>query len=205
MRFPRLPSSVCACVVLAIIPVARGQQSAPTGIQKIDHVVFIVKENRTFDNMFGTFNSANGATKCALSTGQIVPMGRAADRYPHDIDHSYAGALVAMNGGQMNQFDLLNLGGETAGDLLGDLLTCRQFTSADIPNYFAYAHHFALGARMFSSLHGPSFPNHLYTIAADSFGVLDNPMHTLTTRSWGCDALNNEEDKPWFACCCQAA
>ncbi len=30
--------------------------------QKIKHVIFIVKENRTFDHMFGLFPGANGAT-----------------------------------------------------------------------------------------------------------------------------------------------
>jgi phospholipase C len=182
-------------LIIACAPGILAQQQPRTGIEKIDHVVFIIKENRTYDNMFGTFNAKYGRTSCLLSNGQVMPMVRAADRYPHDIDHGYAAAVLAMNGGKMNQFDLINLGGQASGDLFGDFLTCRQFTSADIPNYFAYAHHFTLGATMFSSLHGPSFPNHLYTIAADSFGVLDNPFHTLNSHSWGCDAPNDEEDE----------
>ncbi len=191
MWFPRFRTEICAFLLFAAVPNTRAQQHSPTGIQKIDHVVFIIKENRTFDNMFGTLNSTYGTKMCALSTGQVVPMGRAADRYSHDIDHSFAAALLAMNGGKMNQFDLINL-----GDFDGGLLTCRQFTAADIPNYFAYARHFALGGKMFSSLHGPSLPNHLYTIAADSFGVLENPFHGLSTSfSWGCDAPNDEEDQ----------
>lgn len=198
MCSPRPRTAVFALVgfaVFTLIPAAFSQQTVPTGIQKIDHVVFIVKENRTFDNMFGTFTAKYGTRSCTLSNGQVIPMTRAADRYPHDIDHSNAAALLAMNGGKMNQFDLINLGSATSGDVLGDLLTCRQFTSADIPNYFEYARHFALGAAMFSSLHGPSFPNHLYTIAADSFGVLDNPFHILSSNSWGCDAPDDEEDE----------
>ncbi len=196
MQFPRVQPTVCVVLLsLALIPAARAQQREPIGIQKIDHVIFIIKENHTYDNMFGTFSAKYGTKACALSTGQTVPMGHAPDRYPHDIDHSNAAAVTAINGGAMNQFDLINLGNTDSGDLDGDLLTCRQFTAADVPNYFAYAHHFTLGAKMFSSLHGPSFPNHLYTIAADSLGVLDNPFHTVSTSSWGCDAPNNEEDQ----------
>jgi phospholipase C len=41
-----------------------------------------------------------------------------------------------------------------------------------------------LADRMFSSLAGPSFPNHLYTVAAQSGGVISNP----NALSWGCDA-----------------
>jgi phospholipase C len=40
---------------------------------------------------------------------------------------------------------------------------------------------------MFSSLAGPSFPNHLYTVAAQSGGVISNP----NSLSWGCDASPN--------------
>jgi phospholipase C len=47
--------------------------------------------------------------------------------------------------------------------------------STDIPNYWLLAQQFALSDNFFSSLHGPSFPNHLYTIAAQSGGVRDNP------------------------------
>jgi len=186
----------CLLGLLSAVSIAPAQQNAaPSGIQKINHVVFLIKENRTYDNMFGTFNGKYGTRSCQLSNGRVVPMVRAADRYPHDIDHSWDAAVLAMNNGKMNQFDLINLGNLTSGDETGDLLTCRQFTAADIPNYFSYAHHFTLGAGMFSSLHGPSLPNHLYTIAADSFGVMDNPFHTLTTHSWGCDAPNTEEDQ----------
>jgi phospholipase C len=195
MRYFRFRTGICAVLLFAMMPITQAQLHSPTGIQKIDHIVFIIKENRTYDNMFGTFNSTFGARMCMLSTGQVVPMRRAADRYPHDIDHSFAAAVLALHGGKMNQFDLTNLGNTNSGDFDGDLLACSQFIAADIPNYFSYAHHFALGARMFSSLHGPSFPNHLYTIAADSFGVLDNPFHSLTSFSWGCDAPNDEEDQ----------
>ncbi len=44
----------------------------------IEHVVIIVKENHTFDNYFGTFPGANGAT-----------MAPASDPPPHDNPHSH--------------------------------------------------------------------------------------------------------------------
>ncbi|HYU45329.1 MAG TPA: Ig-like domain-containing protein, partial [Terriglobales bacterium] len=42
---------------------------------KIQHIVFIVKENRSFDSYFGTYPGANGATTAKLSSGQVVPLG----------------------------------------------------------------------------------------------------------------------------------
>jgi phospholipase C len=52
------------------------------GMDKIKHIVFIVKENRTFDNYFGTFPGANGATSGMISTGEVIPLGHAPDMTP---------------------------------------------------------------------------------------------------------------------------
>lgn len=41
-------------------------QPPPAGLSSIQHIVFIVKENRTFDNYFGTYPGANGATTGVL-------------------------------------------------------------------------------------------------------------------------------------------
>jgi len=170
--------------------------AAQSGMNKINHIVFLVKENRTYDNMFGAFDTLNGSATCTLSNGQEVAMQRAPDRYPRDIGHTWSNAQLAMDNGKMDHFDLMALDTPTSADGRGDLLTCSQFTSADIPNYYSYAQHFALAAMMFSSLVGPSFPNHLYTIAADSHGVINNPVDPLhpLTHSWGCDASDTEND-----------
>ena len=42
-----------------VVSLFAGAQPAtpPAGIQKINHVVFLIKENRTYDNIFGAFNT----------------------------------------------------------------------------------------------------------------------------------------------------
>lgn len=146
----------------------------------IDHIVFVVKENRTFDNYFGTFPGADGATAGQISTGATLPLGHMPDRLPRDIGHSFQDATTAIDGGKMDRFDLIP-GGNERNDYLG----YTQFVAADIPNYWRYAEAFTLADRMFSSLTGPSFPNHLYTVGAQSGGAINNP----TSQSiWGCDA-----------------
>jgi phospholipase C len=49
---------------------------------KIEHIVYIVKENRTFDHYFGRYPGADGATKGKISTGETVKLRRAPDRMP---------------------------------------------------------------------------------------------------------------------------
>ena len=162
------------------------QHAHRKGIHKIKHIVFIVKENRTFDNYFGTFPGADGATSGIISTGDVVQLGHAPDVTPHDIDHSFQAAVKAIDGGAMDRFDLIN-----GGNVNGELLAYTQYTEDDIPNYFQYARNFVLGDEFFSSLTGPSFPNHLYTVGAQSGGAINNPANAGSPARWGCDSPAN--------------
>lgn len=160
----------------ADVPVDVGSDAPPhTAKLPIKHVVFLIKENRTFDVYFGKFPGANGATTGQASTGPVV-LGPLIDRSTPDINHSWDSALTAYNDGGMNRFDLITPGGAPldAGEIPHGY---QQATQADIPNYWTLAQQFVLCDNFFSALHGPSFPNHLYTIAAQSGGVRDNPVH----------------------------
>ncbi|MDO8589252.1 MAG: alkaline phosphatase family protein [Armatimonadota bacterium] len=146
----------------------------------IQHIIFIIKENRTFDNYFGTFVGADGATTGVTSTGQVVPLTHSPDRTVYDIGHTWGNALNAIDNGKMDGFDL-----SYNGNVLGYLLPYTQLTEADIPNYFLLAKVFTLADNMFSSIHEGSFPNHLYTVAAQAGGAITNPSDPA---NWGCDA-----------------
>jgi phospholipase C len=161
----------------------------PGGSKLIQHFVFIVKENRSFDSYFGAFPGADGATQGPISTGQIVPLTLNPDITPHDLSHTSGEAVTDIDRGKMDNYDLPPFGNEN-----GELIAYRQFNQSGIPNYWTYAQSFVLADHMFSSLHGPSFPNHLYAVAAQSGGVLEvpNPEASLpngpNSLSWGCDA-----------------
>jgi phospholipase C len=138
----------------------------------IKHVVFLVKENRTFDNYFGRFPGANGATTGKISDGGTIPLAPLLDKSTPDITHAWAAALKSYDNGKMDQFDLITTATHPdAGTPLG----YQVASESDIPSYWQLAKSFVLGDNFYSSLHGPSFPNHLYTIAAQSGGVEDNP------------------------------
>jgi phospholipase C len=53
--------------------------------------------------------------------------------------------------------------------------TVSYYDWHEIPNYWEYARRYTLCDRFFSSLAGPSEPNHLYTVAAKSGGMVNNP------------------------------
>lgn len=159
----------------------------------IKHVVFVIKENRTFDNMFGLFPGANGVST-GLDRGEPRALTPAVDRLEQDIRHCYDCALQAWNGGKMDGFATIS---EWA-----DRYAYTQFRPADLPNYWHWASSFVLGDNFFASAQGPSFPNHLYTIAAQSGGTHENvyqdrdllrERHAKTGlfKSWGCDSTED--------------
>ena len=157
----------------------------------IRHVVFIVKENRSFDHMFGRFPGANGATHGKISTGQILPLAHAPDA-ALNYGHGWVAAHDAMDcvSGicKMDGWD--NVAG-CIGTTTPPYACLEQYYQADIPNYWKYAQTFTLADNMFSSLAGASFPNHLYLIASQSGGAIQNPSNIATSPNiWGCDAVS---------------
>jgi phospholipase C len=140
----------------------------------IEKVVFLIKENRTFDNLFGRYPGADGTRHGELSDGTELRLLHGPDIYPNDIAHGFFSGLTAINGGEMNGYDQLE-GGE-------DLLGYTQYRRRDIPAYWSYADHFVLGDRMFSSTFGPTAPEHLFLFAATSNRVVSNVVGRGGTR-----------------------
>jgi phospholipase C len=159
----------------------------PTDLTAIQHLVFIVKENRSFDDYFGTFPGANGATSGLISTGQVIPLGHMPDVTPRDVSHDWSATVLAIDNGRMDKFDqILGFSGSVAQcNLNGDYMCYSQVTQQDIPNYFAYASYFALADDNFSSITAESFAAHMYTVAAQSGGAITDPYPPTFP---GCDA-----------------
>src|SRR6266571_4496747 len=111
VRYPLIAISLVGVVVLLIggitscISLLSHSQTVP-----IKHIVFFIKENRTFDNYFGTYPGANGTTTAMDSKGQMVPLHHESDQVP-DIDHSSQGARNAYDNGKMDRFNLLHSSG----------------------------------------------------------------------------------------------
>jgi len=154
----------------------------------IKHVVFLIKENRSFDNLFGTFPGVDGATS-ANDAGTIRPLSPGEDqRQLEDVEHCRQCGLDAVNDGSMDGF---NISPEA------DRFAFTQMAPEQIPAYWALAEDYVLSDRFFASVLGPSFPNHLFTIAATSGGTVDNPKIPANTfadrisngysKTWGCD------------------
>jgi phospholipase C len=156
------------CAAAALLALAASGPAAAPAPPPIRHVILILKENHTFDNYFGQFPGADGARTIVVD-GREQPPPVAADRTP-DIDHSYRSAQAAYDHGRMDGFE------DVPGAVVGGFpLAFAQYRETGIPAYWTYARAFVLYDHYFTAVLGPSTPNHLYFVAADSGGAISNP------------------------------
>lgn len=160
----------------------RTETSCPTGCGLIKHVVFLVKENRSFDNLFGRLPGVDGKRKARRGT-QAYPMPPSPDRMKADIFHNTWWSFVAVDHGRMDKFyqqpDAFQNGLDVADS---------QFRRKQIPNYWTYAQTYSLADHFFATMMGPSFSNHLVTISGQNMTAIDDPKRGGAPDAWGCDS-----------------
>ncbi len=183
--------NIIALIVLlsvAISPRAdsQTQNAGASSPNPIEHIIILVKENRTYDNYFGKYPKGDGAISGMLSNGTTIPLIHADNKVVSgSVNNGWGSAHEAYNNGQMNGFDKYS--GQTPD---GHYVAYSQYEEADMPNYWAYARQFTLCDNFFSSVMGPSFPNHLYLRAAQAGGAIGNPGGgVFGTGLGGCAAL----------------
>lgn len=192
-------------IIPSATPLAVG---TPIPGSPIQHVIVVIQENRTFDNLFNGFPNANTVTSGQDHLGNTVTLKPHGLEWQYDPSHSHASLVAEYNGGGMNGFDL------DACDFnpLSSDTSCTGFFAP--PADFTYAYvpgptnltdissetlplwlmagflgkGYGLADAFFSSRQVPSFPAHQYLIAGQ--GPADDPNNTLglTSGIWGCDS-----------------
>ncbi len=175
------------------------------GRERIQHLVFIVQENRSFDHYFGTFPGAEGIPMTADGRPKVcVPdpvLGRCVPPYhdptlvqqggPHGQRHSEAD----VNGGRMDGFIRTLVAGPNACADDRSLRACRDdlgpqgqpdvmgwHDAREIPNYWTYAERFVLQDHMFAPADSWTLPAHLFLVSAWSASCSD-PHDPMSCRS----------------------
>ncbi len=149
-------------------PSAPGHDAA-SGLDRINHVIWIIQENHSFDNYFGTFPGADGippTTRLPEQPGRpprVRPFHMPPGQPLIDLEHSWESAHACYDNGRMDGFVWAE----------GSPYTMGYYNQKDIPNYWKYARAYTLCDRFFSSEMTGSSPNHTYTVAAQS-GELNN-------------------------------
>ena len=111
---PRQSAAVAGLISLLAAACSSAPAASQTGSGKIQHVIVIMQENRSFDNYFGTFPGADGIpmqngqpTVCApdpLSGTCAKPYHDTRDVTLYGGPHTAQYAAVDINGGKMDGF-----------------------------------------------------------------------------------------------------
>ena len=209
--------AIASTAVIALLFIGMLMPLAPPTVHgsesKIEHLIFIVQENHSFDNYFGTYPGVNGLSSDAaipfdpnetslgyvrpfhlnvsqpiMIWGDELPPGVAdpddiqqvnsstpfhleSESIGRDLSHAWTIAHEAYDNGKMDGF--------VAAE--GSILTMGYYDRSDIPYYWDYANQYVLDDNFFSSLMGPSFPNHLYIASGTSGSVTNLPPPCLQT------------------------
>jgi phospholipase C len=171
-----------ACVTLTACGVGSNTPTgSSSGIHRIQHVVIVMQENRSFDEYFGTFPGADGLP---MQNGQFttcVPNpGGACIKPFHDGapvngggPHGQTNATADIDGGKMDGFVAqASAGKKGCGNTNDPACTNGNGTDVmgwkdarDIPNYWAYAKDFTLQDHLFEPNASWSLPEHLFLVS----------------------------------------
>ena len=174
-----------------------------TGTTPIQHVVLIVQENRSFDNLFATFPGANGATR---GQEKLKKKGKYYDKWvklkseplaenKYDLSHCRPAYITDLDGGKMDGFNIPASTSCGPGKPAG-AKPYQYAALSDVAPYWDIAHEWVLADAMFQTQGSGSFTAHqdlirggtcvqaCKTPSGTTRSLVDNP----TYWPWGCDA-----------------
>ncbi len=156
----------------------------------IKHIVIMIQENRSFDDLFATFPKAYGATQGRIKSGSsytYVALKEVNLAERCDFGHGYAGFLRNYDGGKMDGFVL------SGNKCSGNHDAAYQYVNpSQIASYWTMAQQYVLADQMFQTQGSASFTAHQDLIAGST--LINQPSNTEsivdypTASPWGCDA-----------------
>jgi phospholipase C len=171
-------SITASAIASSLLGCSSGCHSTPAASNPalpIQHVVVIMQENRSFDNLFNGFPGADSA-QSGMNLGVSAPLAVTPLGNGPDLDHTHTGWWREWDGGKMDNF---------ASNPATASVAYSYIDPKETVPYWTLARNYTLGDRMFQSNTGPSFVAHQYMIAGQSGGASENPSGGV----WGCDAL----------------
>ncbi|MBV8198657.1 MAG: hypothetical protein JO263_11005 [Candidatus Eremiobacteraeota bacterium] len=175
------------------LPASGTRVERPATQGKIQHVVIVVQENRSFNNLFYKFPGAKTAKFGYDSRNRKITLQPVPLETVWDIDHNAASFFAACNGTgsipgtncRMNGFDK-----EIAGCGHPGQPKCPSahpeysyVPHSETKPYFDMGKQYVVADQMYSSnFDGSSFVSHQYIIAGQAESSVDYPLSGL----WGC-------------------
>jgi phospholipase C len=174
-------------------------------LEQIEHVIFLMQENRSFDHYFGALQGVRGFDDphaVTLPTGRSVfhqPDPQNPDGYllpfhndtkttsaaiAYGTSHSWESQHLSWNNGRMDNW----VPTHRAADGPHGPFTMGYYTRDDLPFHYALADAFTICDNYFCSVFGPTHPNRVMAISGtvDPDGKLGGPVvdNSSTSFRW---------------------
>jgi phospholipase C len=163
---------------------------------KIQHVVIIVQENRTVNDLFNGFPGALTVRTAKNSFGKLVYLRPIPLTAPYDIGHTHTAFATEYAGGKMNGFNLVTSSCDKDDTCAPAAVRAYGYVPAkEIAPYFIMAKRYAFANHMFQTNEGPSFPAHQYLLSGtstisdgSSLRASENPQTPKHKETGGCNS-----------------
>lgn len=156
----------------------------------IQHVVIIVQENRSVDNLFQFLRGANTQSYGFDSHGNRISLKARDLAAPFDPAHAHENWLTEYANGAMNGFDKEVCHGTCPTDSAYSYVPRKEVAA-----YYAMARTYTFGDEMFEPDQGPSFVSHQYLVSGTSTvsdgspnKASNNPFTPTGALTGGCDS-----------------
>jgi phospholipase C len=160
----------------------------PTGPARLPtHIVVIVQENRTVDNLFNGFPGADTVRTGLNSFGKMQPLQRVPLDAVFDVDHSYKTFVEEYDDGKMDGWNKAGFVCPQGGVPCTGLTQYGYVPPEQVAPYWTLAKQFTMADHVLQTNESSSFPAHQYLIAgqsggydADHLAMADSPTHTTS-------------------------
>ncbi len=166
----------------------------PTGLDRLEHIVVLMMENRSFDHMLGSLKSVDaridgltGAESNPDTTGagvKVQPLAEFQGQLDPDPDHHFPAVDLQIFGGDTRPARVANMQGFVKSyfnqqrDVKHSQKIMYYFTQKQLPVLTTLALEFAVFNRWFASIPGPTICNRAFAHYGTSFGRVDlNPIY----------------------------
>jgi phospholipase C len=189
-----LTLAIASCNAVQPTPAARARGAGPfrTSPSKIQHVVIMIQENRSFDDFFATFPGAVGATKGLMKTptGDVTVPLTEAGLDSDSLAHSHFTFSKEFDHGKMDGFGEVERTVHHGKQVPAGKYAYRYVNPNQIAPYWAIAKEYVLADHMFTTQSSASFTAHQDFIAGGTpvGDQGDNVIDFPEPASWGCGA-----------------
>ncbi len=182
-----------ACGASSTIAKASTTDPAGSDLGAVEHVVFLMQENRSFDHYFGTYKGVRGfddhpkghlgafaqpfpENHSRRPTGTQLPFhldtATGLGECTYDLNHSWLPQHLCRSDGAMDAFVTTHTSTRYEGPVYG-VQTMGYHTRSDLPYHYALADTFTICDGYHCSIMGPTHPNRLMALS----GTIDPGGH----------------------------